>query len=66
MKRWLKKSSKIERTLKNREFWGRGDTKIKVEKEEVTGKGDITKMKRWHEIKVLLKLLPSRAKKINF
>ena len=49
MKRWLEKLSKIERTLKNREVWGKGDTKIKVEKEDMTGKGDITKMKRWHK-----------------
>ena len=49
MKRWLKKLSKLERTLKNKEVWGIGDPKIKVEKEEVTGEGDITKMKRWHE-----------------
>ena len=55
--------SKIERTLKNREVWGIGDPNIKVEKEEVTGKGDITKMKRWHTTKVLLKLLLSRANK---
>ena len=55
--------SKIERTLKNGEVWGTGDTKIKVEKEEVTGKGDITKMKRWHEKSTFLKLLPTRAKK---
>ena len=33
--------------LKNRGFWGRGDTKIKVVKEEVTGKGDKNKMKSW-------------------
>ena len=45
--------SKIEIILKNREFWGRGDTKIKGEKEEVTGKGDVTKMKRWHTKKYL-------------
>ena len=43
MKRWLKKLSKIEITLKNREVWGRGDTKIKGEKKEVTGKGDTKK-----------------------
>ena len=43
MKRWLKKLSKLERTLKNKEVWGIGDTKIKVEKEDATGKGDITK-----------------------
>ena len=49
MKSWFKKLSKIEITLKNREVWGRGNTKIKGEKEEATGKGDITKMKRWHK-----------------
>ena len=42
-KRWLKKLSKIERTLKNRKVCGRGGTKIKVEKKEVTGKGDTKK-----------------------
>ena len=47
MKRWLKKLSKLERTLKNKEVWGIGDPKIKVEKEDVAGKGDITK--RWHK-----------------
>ena len=41
--------SKIERTLLNKEVWGIADPKIKVEKEDVTGKGDITKMKRWHK-----------------
>ena len=46
-----KKLSKIERILKTREVWGRGDTKIKVEKEEVSEKGDITKIKRWLEKK---------------
>ena len=49
MKRWLKILSKIERTLINKEVWGIADLKIKVEKEDVTGKGDITKMKRWHK-----------------
>ena len=34
-----------ERTLKNRDVWGKGDTKIKFEKEEVTEKGDTIKMK---------------------
>ena len=62
MKRWLEKLSKIERTLKNRQVWEIGDPNIKVEKEEVTGKGDITKMNRWHK-NVLLKLLLSRANK---
>ena len=56
--------SKIERTLKNREVWGIGDPNIKVEKEEVTGRGDITRMKRWHK-KVLLKLLLSKANKFQ-
>ena len=36
MKRWLKILSKIERTLINKEV-------IKVEKEDVTGKGDTKK-----------------------
>ena len=36
---------------KKREVCGRGGSKIKVEKEELTAKGDITKMKRWHEKK---------------
>ena len=49
MKRWLKILSKIERTLINKEVWGIADPKIKVEKEDMTGKGDITKMKRWHK-----------------
>ena len=53
MKSWFKKLSKIEITLKNRKVWGRGNTKIKGEKEEATGKGDITKMKRWHKKKYL-------------
>ena len=35
--------SKIERTLKNRKVCGRGGTKIKVEKKEVTEKGDTKK-----------------------
>jgi hypothetical protein len=62
MKRWLKKLSKIKRILKNREVWGRGDDKIKVENEEVTGKGDITKMKSWHTKQIFLKLLHLEAK----
>ena len=62
MKRWLKKLSKIKWILKNREVWGRGDTKIKGENKEVTGKGDVTKMKRWHK-KILINLLPLSAKK---
>ena len=49
--------SKIEKTLKNRKVWGRGETEIKDEKEEVTGNGDITKMKRWHK-KSTFKALP--------
>ena len=49
MKRWIKILSKIERTLINKEVWGIADPKIKVEKEDMTGKGDITKMKRWHK-----------------
>ena len=52
MKRWLEKNcQKLKEFLKNREVWGIGDPKIKVEKEEVMGKGDITKMKRWNEKK---------------
>ena len=47
--------SKLERTLKNKEVWGIGDPKIKVEKEDVTGKGDTKK--------VLLKLLLSPPNK---
>ena len=39
------------KTFKKREVWGQGDTKIKVEKKEVMGKVDITKIKRWHEKK---------------
>ena len=41
MKRRLKNLSKIKRTLKNIEVGGRSDTKINVEKEEMTRKGDI-------------------------
>ena len=55
MKRWIKILSKIERTLINKEVWGIADLKIKVEKEDVTGKGDITRMKRWHEKKLFLR-----------
>ena len=29
------------KNFKKREVWGQGDTKIKVEKKEVMGKGDI-------------------------
>ena len=39
--------------FKKTEVWERGDMKIKGEKEEVTGKGDVTKMKRWHKKKYL-------------
>ena len=53
MKRWIKILSKIERTLINKEVWGIADPKIKVEKEDVTGKGDTKK--------VLLNLLLSQA-----
>ena len=45
------------KNFKKREVWGIGDPNIKVEKEEVTGKGDITKMKRWHK-KSTFKALP--------
>ena len=38
-----KNCQKLKEFLKNREVWGRGDTKIKEEKEEVTGKGDTKK-----------------------
>ena len=58
----LKRLSKFERTLENREVWGIGDLKIKVENEEVTGKGDLTIMKRWHE-KSTFKLLAFMSKK---
>ena len=41
--RWIKiwrgdskNCQKTDKTLKSREVWGRGDPKIKVEKEEVT------------------------------
>ena len=45
------------KNFKKREVWGRGETKIKVEKEEVMRKGDITKMKRWNEKKNTFKTL---------
>ena len=47
-----------EVTWKNcQKVWGIGDPKIKVEKEEVMRKGDITKMKRWNEKKNTFKAL---------
>ena len=39
----------VKNSLINIVVWGIADPKIKFEKEDVTGKGDITKMKRWHK-----------------
>ena len=40
----------VKNSLINKEVWGIADPKIKFEKEDVTGKGDINKMKRKNRV----------------